>query len=478
MPGRAQPPPRHLTRIIATVGPASRDEEQIERLIRAGVDIFRLNFSHGDHEEHKRVCDRIRFQAESLGATVSVLQDIAGPKLRIGPIADDPIVLLSGGAFRLERNLEEGNAARAGIGEAPWLDSVEVGHRVLLGDGEVRLRVVAKNKRGLDCEVVSGGEVRGRQGMNFPDSALDLGAVTEKDWKDIDLGLQIGVDAIALSFVQGPEDLVAVRSYIRRMRRPPLLVAKIELPRAVQRIREILEVTDGLMVARGDLGLTMPIERIPVVQKRLIRLAREAGRFVITATQMLESMKTSAQPTRAEVTDVANAVYDGSDAVMLSGETAVGTHPALVVETMANILREAEPDANMPPLPLTDRTIDSAMARAAKDLVKELSARAVLVPVTNGTTAMRISRQRIGVPILAGTVDPCDARRINFYSSVFPVTAPHKAGLFNNLRRLVRRAEKRGWVEKGDAVIVSGGFPLEQTGVTNYVRAYVVGEPL
>lgn len=467
--------PRHLTRIVATVGPASNSPEVLTSLIEAGVDIFRLNFSHGTRDQHAAVYANIRKIAKEKNSSVAILQDVPGPKLRIHTFENDEVELEEGQPFRLDMRVKQGDKTQVGFQDDGWFESVKKGHRVLFGDGDVQLKIKKTDANGLDCEVLAGGIVRSRQGMNFPDTNLDLGAVTEKDWKDIEFGLELGVDFIALSFVQGPDDLIAVKRYIQVRHDAPKLIAKIELPHAVNRIEAILERADGIMVARGDLGITLPIERIPVVQKRLIRLAREAGKFVITATQMLESMTQSPRPTRAEATDVANAVYDGTDGVMLSGETAVGAHPVAVVRTMSRILTETEPEVSLPRMEKIDHTIDGAMSSAVKALVDELDARAILVPLSRGSTAQRLSRQRMGVPIIVGVPNETLARKLLAFSGVFPVLVPSDNSLFQNTKHVLAVAEKYGWVEKGDVVLSSGGFPLEQHGNTNFVRALVVG---
>lgn len=470
--------PRHLTRIVATLGPASNSEEHIAELIEAGVDVFRLNFSHGSREEHRANVDKIRRLAKERKTTIGILQDIPGPKLRIGVFKEEHVELETGATFRFDTRVKEGDQSQVGFKDDGWLGSVKPRETVLLGDGNVQLVVKKRDRFGLDCEVTAGGPVASRQGINFPDTDLKLGAVTDADWKHIEFGLELGVDAMALSFVQGPEDLIAVQGFIRSRKQVPLLIAKMEVPQAIQKIDEILERCDGIMVARGDLGITLPIERVPVVQKRLIRKARDAGKFVITATQMLESMTTSPRPTRAEASDVANAVFDGTDAVMLSGETAVGAHPVLVVRTMARILRETESEARLHRLPVSDVSIDEAMARSIKELVRELGSKALLVPITSGSTVRRLSRQRMGVPIIAGTLSPEAARRIGFYCSVFPNIVEDQDSMLENLKQLLAIAMNKEWVHKGDTVVVAGGYPLHKSGVTNFVRALVIGEEI
>jgi pyruvate kinase len=475
---KSNPAAIHLTRIVATVGPASSSPEMVEKLIGAGVDVFRLNFSHGSHEQHEGVYRTIRSVAEKLGQWVAIMQDISGPKLRIGEFTAGSIELAPGGRFRLQRDLPAGDVSRVGFKEEGWFEFVAPAHRMVLGDGQIVLRIIRKDDQGLDCEVLSGGTVRSRWGLNFPDSRIELGAITEKDRIDIAFGKQLGVDAMAISFVQSADDLKAAKAVLGNDAPHPLLIAKIEHPVALERIDSIIAEADGIMVARGDLGITIPIEQVPTVQKRLIHLCRDRGKLVITATQMLESMTTAPQPTRAEVTDVANAGYDGTDAVMLSGETAVGTDPVRVVDMMGRILREAEPHALFPEPPRIDRTIEGAMAVAVADLVKELKARVVLVPITSGSTAARISRQRVGVPIVAGATDTAAARKMKFYSGVFPVLTDGKASLLNSLKIVLAQAQARKWVKNGDHAIATGGFPVTRRGITNFVRAITVGEEL
>jgi len=468
----------HLTRVVATVGPACRAPVVLARLIRAGVDAFRLNFSHGSREEHAAVVADIRAVSERLGEWVPILQDLQGPKLRIGDLPEQGVKLPTGEEFRLVPDLDMGDAGQVGYLDEGWFDAIKPRHRVVLGDGNLILRVTAKEGATLVCKVQFGGLLRGRAGLNFPDSQLEIGSMTDKDWRDLDFGLELGVDAVALSFVQGPGDLIAVRGYIGRRRHVPLLVAKIETPAAVRNLGAIMEQADGVMVARGDLGLTHPIEVLPVIQKRVIRQARERGKVVITATQMLESMTYSPQPTRAEVTDVANAVYDGTDGVMLSGETAVGNYPVRVVETMARILREAEPNTEFPRVPRVDDSVDTAMAEAVRVLNRELRSRCILIPVTNGSTVQRVSRLRCGTPIIAGALDGVSARRLRFYYGADPILLDEQAGMLSNLQHVLERARERGWVKDGDHAVATGGFPLDHPGVINFVRAVEVGGEL
>jgi len=467
-----------MTRIVATIGPASNNPEMIERLIKAGVEVFRLNFSHGSHEFHQVTFNAIRAASEKLGEATVILQDISGPKLRIGELEGGEAHIAKGAGFSLIRDLKFGDQTRVGFVDAGWLKSVERGHRVALGDGQILLRIEKKTTQELKCVVLAGGLVRSKWGLNFPDSNLELGAITEKDRADIAFGLQLGVDAMALSFVKGPEDIRTAKSLMKKHTFRPLIIAKIERRQAVDKIEAILREADGLMVARGDLGIDLPMEKIPTVQKMLIGLCRARGKAVITATQMLESMTSAPRPTRAEVTDVANAVYDGTDAVMLSGETAVGEDPALVVETMAQILFEAESHLNVTPPERLENSVEAAVVDAAGVLAKDLNAGAILVPLTGGTTAARISRLRLGKPIIAGARSPEAARKMRLFSGVYPILGASEASWLTSSKAALNYAVSKKWVSEGDAVVATGGFPLTRTGVTNFVRAIKVGEEL
>ncbi|GBE30136.1 pyruvate kinase [bacterium BMS3Bbin04] len=469
----------HLTRIIATLGPASDSDDGVLTLIQAGTNIFRLNFSHGTYEQHAASVERIRRISALEGKITAILQDIPGPKLRIGEFAEETVSVSEGQEFTLWVGTDnKGDSSGVGFEREGWHSSIKPGERVLLGDGNMELNVVSVSDDSILTTVGNSGEIRSRQGLNFPDTDLELGAVTDEDWDHIAFGLELGVDAIALSFVQGPEDLIEVRRFIQRKGDGPLLIAKIETPKAVENILEIIEQSDGVMVARGDLGITLPIERVPVIQKYLIQLAREQRRFVITATQMLESMTQAARPTRAEATDVANAVYDGTDAVMLSGETAIGRHPSTVVETMRRILTATEPSVKFPSMERIDESVDSAVSRAVKQLADELEAKAILAPISSGSTALRLSRQRMGVPILVGTLNDTLARRMVFYQSVFPMIVDPELGLKKTSECVIQNALDAGYITNGDRVLLSGGLPVEKAGTTNFIRALTVGDEI
>ncbi len=468
-----------LTRIVATVGPASNSRQAINDLIDAGVDIFRLNFSHGDHDTHAEVINFIRSVATEKEIQVAILQDLGGPKLRIGTLTDNMIHLSSGDTFVLEKELELGDESKVGLPDTDsWYDEVHEGERVVLGDGIITLRIHEKTDDHLTCEVQSGGTLRSRAGLHFPDSAISLGAMTAKDWIDLAFGLDQRVDAIALSFVQDADDVIAVRRYVESGKHRPLLISKMERRTAIDQRDAILKVSDGIMVARGDLGISMPIEQVPTIQKDLIYRARKQAKFVITATQMLESMTDAPIPTRAEVTDVANAVYDGTDAVMLSGETAIGADPVRVVKTMAQILVEAETHASFSRQDAMDDSVEEAIALSARILVEQVNARMMIAPLTSGSTAARLSRHLPKVPILAGVSTDEYARSLKFRHAVLPIRVPRCDSLLENLTFIVDRATRLGGLSEGETIVVAGGFPINQPGVTNFLRVVTVGKPL
>ena len=484
MPMSLEPPDtnlrHHLTRIVSTIGPASTSEESIRSLLDAGTNVFRLNCSHGTQDEHQASITRIRNLTDNEDRSPAILLDIPGPKLRVGRVQDDRAQLMEDQEFTL-RVADDAPGSSSGVGfeSNGWHLSIKPGERVLLGDGDMELEVIDVSDTSIQTRVRTSGEIRSRQGLNFPDTDLELAAVTDEDWDHIAFGLEQGVDAIALSFVQGPEDLIAVRRFMQRKGDSgPLLIAKIETPKAIENIREILQRCDGVMVARGDLGISMPIEQIPVMQKRIIQMAREQHRFVITATQMLESMTHAIRPTRAEATDVANAVYDGTDAVMLSGETAIGKHPALVVKTMRNILLATEPSVDLVSLKEVRSTVDDAITLAVKELANQLDTKAVLAPISSGSTALRLSRQRMGVPIIVGTINEFTARRLVFYQGVFPFCVDPGLGMKETIEVLIDNAKAAEFVGEGERVLLSGGLPVEKAGRTNFIRAMTIGDDI
>ena len=417
------------TKIIATVGPASESPEVLRSLLAAGVDLFRLNFSHGTHESHAAALGHIRNAAADTGRPVSVMQDLSGPKIRTGPIAGGvPLMLADGAELRVAVGDQPGEPGRIFTPFAPLVESARPGHRLLLDDGRIELRVVERQGDELVTCIVAGGPLGEKKGINAPGVPLPASALTLKDERDLRFGLQLGVDFAALSFVQTPDDLRRARQIVEAEGRRIPLIAKIERPAAVENLKGILDVADGVMVARGDLGLEMPLERVPRVQKEIIRLARAAGRPAIVATQVLESMRTEPRPTRAEVNDAANAVDEGADAIMLAGETAIGAFPVRAVQMLDSVIRETEA------VPTTERIVPEgdpagsrhgrALCEAAVTLAAAGHADAIVAVTRKGATARYLSALRPSAPVLAATADEGVAASLALFWGVSPVVTP------------------------------------------------------
>ena len=469
---------RTLTKIVATVGPASQSPEMLAALIGAGVDVLRLNFSHGTQEDHAAVIAAARRIAEELNRPIALLQDLQGPKLRVGELAGGgPIQLEPGATIRISAS---GSDTKPGTAEEisttyPYLaEDLKIGDRILLDDGALELRVestepAASGPGYVTCRVVFGGLLRERKGVNLPGADLRVPALTEKDEADLAFGIEHGVDLVALSFVRSVNDLRRARSMIRQLGGRQPLIAKIEKPQAVKALEAIVRGSDGIMVARGDLGVELSPEAVPAIQKRAIRLANRHGVPVITATQMLESMMTNARPTRAEASDVANAILDGSDAVMLSGETAVGAHPIAAVAVMNRIAVETERTTAQDRAggsrrtvvdlaPAAARSDAHAIARAANALARALPARAIVVLTATGRTAGIVSKERPGTPIVALTHDPQVARRLALWHGVFPVLVDQQPSLAQP-EEIERVVIERGIAAPGDRVVILGSTP-------------------
>ena len=462
------------TRIVSTLGPASDRPDLIRALVAAGTDVFRLNFSHGTRDGHAAVCARVREAAAAMGRPIAVMQDLSGPKIRIG-VLERPLDLASGDSLTIEL-APSGGVKPADYGSshvttsfAALFSSVAAGSRLLLDEGRLEVEVVTADRDRLETRVVTGGRLDSHKGINVPGVALQTSAMTDKDREDLRAGIAMGVDAVAVSFVQSADDMRMVRAAVTAAgARDLALIAKIEKPLAVDRIESILEASDGLMVARGDLGIEMPLEVVPAVQKRLVLAAREHGVPVIVATQVLESMRSAPRPTRAEVTDAAHVVDESADAVMLAGETAIGQYPVLAVETLDRILREAE-RAAAPPVPLShDQAGWSAHGRALCDAAVALAARAsaaAIVAVTEaGRTASMLSSLRPSARIIAAAPDAGVAARLNLVWGVTPVVGPLQ---LPELRTLLR---DRGLVSPGAAVVFVSMGPELGRAETNFVH--------
>jgi len=457
------------TKIVATIGPSSRDPETLARLIDAGMDVARLNFSHGTREEHAETVERIRRAAGQAGKPVAVLQDLPGPKMRIGPLRDGIAELTAGDDLTLVCGGEEieGDERRMSMSWSGLADAVEPGDVMYLADGSVRLRVAGVRDCEVDTTVEFGGAVASRQGLNLPGELAALPSVPQEDLELLAFGESIGVDLVALSFVRKPEDVTEVRAHTRLP-----LIAKIEKPQAVEAIEEIIRASDCVMVARGDLGIEMPIEEVPIVQKRIIATAGRLARPVITATQMLESMVTSSRPTRAEVADVANAILDGTDAVMLSQETAAGAYPVGAVKMMAAVAERAESIA--PYAEWNERRVrrdrrDPAytVAWGACSAVRQLGLSALVIPTLSGRSARLVSAHRPEVPILALSPGRETVRRCGLMWGVKAGSIGRFEVTEDLIRESARRVLELGWCERGDRVGITAGLPSGKPGTTS-----------
>lgn len=452
------------TRIIATLGPATDDEQVLSAMIAAGVDVVRLNFSHGTQQEHALRVRMVRRVAERLERVVAVMQDLQGPKVRIGRLRGGAAELVAGRTVRIVPGEGTGSAARLMTPYAGLAGDVRPGDRVLLDDGRIELRVRDVRGDTVTCIVVAGGAVREGSGMNLPGVRISAPPLTAKDEADLRFGLEAGVDMVALSFVRAAGDAAVLRRAMgARGRRVPV-IAKVEKADAVERVAAVLRSFDGVMVARGDLGAELGPERVPVAQRRIIAAARAAGRPAIIATQMLESMIHAPLPTRAEASDVANAVFEGADAVMLSGETAIGDHPVRVVEAMARIVREAEAATDEPPWqPQAAGPQAQAVCRAAVRLAEEIGGAAIAAYTRTGNTARTLSALRPRVPVYALCGEEAVARRLSLLRGVTALVSPPEGGV-------VRALVARGIVGDGERVVVVGASPGRARTETDFVR--------
>jgi pyruvate kinase len=464
-------------KILATIGPASSDEAMLKRLFEAGADVFRINMSHTDHELMRTLIGRIRAIEEAVGRPIGILADLQGPKLRLGKFAKGKEVLEPGQTFTLDDNPEPGNAQRVYLPHPEILSSVAAGDRLLIDDGRLELKALRADSKSIACSVVSGTTISDKKGVSLPDTVLPVGALTEKDRKDLDAVLAAGVDWVALSFIQRPEDLAEVRKIARGR---ALLMSKIEKPQAVARLDEIIELSDALMVARGDLGVEMPLEAVPGIQKRITRAARKAGKPVVVATQMLESMISAPVPTRAEVSDVSIAVFEGADAVMLSAESAAGAYPVEAVATMNRIAEQVEKDPLYAGIINAQRsepeaTGADAISLAAREIAETLKLSAIVTYTASGTTGLRAARERPQVPIIALSPILNTARRLSLLWGTHCVVTEDAKDLDDMVNRACRIAFEQGFGKPGDRIIITAGVPLRTPGSTNMLRIAYIG---
>ena len=466
-------------KIVCTLGPASSSPERIGELIEAGMDCARLNFSHGDHETHRKTYETVREQARKAGRAVAVLLDLQGPKIRVGRFAEGEVDLKPGAEFTITTDTSVvGDSKRVSTTYSGITADVKVGDQILLDDGFLTLAVTDVDGHDIKTIVVSGGVLKNNKGINLPNVDISAPALTPKDREDLAFGLRLGVDYIALSFVRAPEDVMLARKLATTGESRIPIIAKIEKPEAVERLAEIVEVADGIMVARGDLGVEMGPEKVPLVQKDIIQMTNSRGRIVITATQMLESMIRHARPTRAEASDVANAVLDGTDAVMLSGETAVGKHPIETVRTMSRIIREVEKSSTFRAT-VEDPSLDlpvsaNAIAHAAVVAAEQMIIKTVAVLTGSGGAARLLSEYRPKASVLALTTDEATFRRLALYWGVTPIlTSP-----IATLEELVDRAESevcdRGLGKRDDYIVLTAGVPIGAGATTNMLQLHQI----
>ncbi len=464
-------------KILATLGPSSSEQDIIEKLYRSGADVFRINMSHTDHDRLNMLVQRIRSVEENIGRPIGILADLQGPKLRVGTFADGPVQLKNGAEFILDENKEAGDVNRVHLPHPEILAALEPGHRLLLDDGKVQLRVKEASSNKAITEVVVGGKLSDRKGVSVPDSEIATSALTDKDHKDLVAALEAEVDWIALSFVQRPDDIAEVRKIVRGRAG---VLAKIEKPQAIGRLTEIIELSDAIMVARGDLGVEMPLEQVPGLQKQITRAARGAGKPVVIATQMLESMISAPVPTRAEVSDVATAVFEGADAVMLSAESAAGSYPVEAVETMDKIASEVERDPNYMNIIHAQRaepeaTGADAISAAARQIAETLNLAAVVCYTTSGATGLRASRERPSSPVIVLSPVVNTARRLSLAWGLHCVTSEDAKNEDDMVDRACRISYVEGFSKPGQRVIVTAGVPFGTPGSTNMLRIAFVG---
>lgn len=468
-------------KIVCTLGPSSESQAAIEELIRAGLDVARLNFSHGDYDFHRMLVNRVRAAAGAVGKPVAIMQDLQGPKIRCLKMENGAVMLEEGAETVITIDDILGTAQRFGTLYKSLPRDVKPGELILLDDGNMTLEVLSKDERDVRCRVIFGGILKDKKGINLPNSDVSAPSMTEKDIRDAHFGAELGVDAVALSFVRTRNDVRMLRRELAHAKSRPLVIAKLEKPQAIDELEGILEEADGVMVARGDLGVEMPTEQVPTLQKLIVEEANRRGKLVIVATQMLESMITNPRPTRAEASDVANAVLDGADAVMLSAETASGKHPPRVVEIMSKIVVEAERSIraryNRLDFLLATEAQDfqNAVAQAAVRAAKELSAKAIVCYSTSGNTARLVSDYRSTAPVVALVPSTAEQRRLAFAWGISSevVEAPqHSEELFATIDRLLIA---QGRAVDGDTVVVVTKLPLSSKQRSNTMHLHVVG---
>ena len=469
------------TKIVCTLGPATDSEQIITRLIKAGMDVVRLNFSHGTYDFHRTMIGIIRKVSDRLNRSIPILQDLQGPKLRIGRVKNGQVELKKGNTITITTEPILGDETILSTSYKSLPDDVKPGDIILLDDGLIQLKVKGKSAAEVKCQVVEGGILSDHKGINLPGVNISQPSFTEKDQRDLRFGMEQGVDFVAMSFVRSPDDVVQLKNMIRKNKKEIPVIAKLEKPEAIKHIDRIIDIADGVMIARGDLGVEMPLQKVPSLQKMIIRKAVQKGKPVITATQMLESMRYSSRPTRAEVSDVANAILDGTDAVMLSAETATGNYPITTVKTMAKIIREAERTAHqllaqhLSPAEKT-MSIADAISHSACEAAEYLKVKAIVAFSKSGFTARMVSKYRPNTHIIAFSPSEIVQHQLNLSWGVRPL----KMEFLNSTDEIIQQTEKvllkKKFVKEGDIIVILMGAPIFVTGTTNLMKLHVVGE--
>ncbi len=465
------------TKIVATLGPASGNAEMIGKLFAAGADTFRINMSHSSHERMRELVAAIRAVEKQHARPIGILCDLQGPKLRVGAFANGPAMLDNGATFAFDQDAKPGDINRVQLPHPEIFAGIEAGHRLLLDDGKIRLVVTEASREKIVTKVEVGGKLSDRKGVSLPDTLIPFSALTPKDRSDLDAALDAGIDWVGLSFIQRPEDIAEAKKICRGR---AAVMAKIEKPAAVHRLDDIMDVTDAIMVARGDLGVEMPLEKVPGIQKQLTRAARRAGKPVVVATQMLESMISSPVPTRAEVSDVATAIFDGADAIMLSAESAAGQFPVEAVATMNRIAEEVESEDGYRAIMHAqhaepEATGADAISAAARQIADTLDLSAIICWTFSGSTALRVARERPQVPIVAISPNVLSGRKLSVAWGVHCVVADDARDQDDMVERACRLAFRDGFAKAGRRVIIVAGLPLGTPGATNMIRIAFVG---
>lgn len=481
---------RKHTKVVATIGPASRDPETLRAMIRAGMNVARINFSHGDHKAHGETIDRVRKIAAEEDAVIAILCDIQGPKIRIGKLEKEPIMVSPGDKITLTLDDVIGKKDLVALPHPEFVKDITVGTNLLLDDGNLEFEVIDTTARTVTCEVVIGGPLKSRKGVSAPNAKLTLSAITDKDREDIEFALSKDCDYIAMSFVRSADDIRELRWLMKHLGTDTAVIAKIEMKEALENIENIISVCEGIMVARGDLGVETPAEEVPFHQKRIIALCNAAGKPVITATQMLESMTSNPRPTRAEASDVYNAIIDGTDAIMLSAESASGDYPVRAVEVMSNIaniaeehLQETTSDIQLPPAPSEDSSLDQtteyisdAISKATFDISEAIQPTAIVTTSLSGYTTRRVAKERPATPILCMTPNATTQRRMALVWGVIPLLVQEFGTIDEMISIIIRAAHDRGLVHRGDKLVIIAGVPFGIAGQTNLIKIHTVGE--